>query len=273
MIHHGNCIEWLASLESKSVDHVITDPPYDAHVHGKARRAGDLDDAKYRRPSERTKTSHGGTIRHFPSRSRRSTNLRFDSLSLDEMDAAAYQFARITRRWVLAFCSIEMVNDWRLALVRHGLEYVRTMVWIKECSTPQFTGDRPAQAFEAMCLAHPRGRKVWNGGGKRGVYTHSIVVNRGGKNVRHEDDTTPKPEALMLELVDDFTSPGDLVIDPFAGMGTTGVACIRRGRRFLGCELQARKAARANERLLAEQEGSTIQAREIGQLALMGGGR
>lgn len=273
LIHSGNCLEWLAAFERKSVDITLTDPPYDVHVHGKVRRASDLEDAKYRRPSERTKTSHGGTIRHFPSRSRRSTNLRFDSLSLDEMDGAAYQFARVTRRWVLVFCSIEMVNDWRLALVRHGLEYVRTMIWVKECSTPQFTGDRPAQAFEAIVLAHPRGRKRWNAGGKRGIYTHSIVVNRGGRNRRHEEDTTPKPVPLMLDLVDDFTNEGETVIDPYAGMGTTGVACIRRGRMFLGCELKAIKAARANERLAAEREGSTIQAREAGQLALLGGVR
>jgi len=144
---------------------------------------------------------------------------------------------------------------------------------VKECSTPQFTGDRPAQAFEAIVVAHPRGRKRWNAGGKRGIYTHSIVVNRGGKNARHEEDTTPKPVPLMLDLVDDFTNAGELVIDPFAGMGATGEACILRGRRFAGCEIKAIKARRANERLAAVQEGSTIDARERGQLALMGGTR
>lgn len=254
LIHHGNCLEWLAAFPPKSVGVTMTDPPYDVHVHGKVRRASDV------RPK-------------FKSRTRRQTKLGFDSLSLDEMDGAAYHFARITRRWVLVFCSIEMVNDWRLALVRHGLEYVRTMIWEKECSTPQFTGDRPAQAFEAIVLAHPKGRKRWNAGGKRGIYRHSIVVNRGGKNVRHAEDTTPKPIPLMLELVDDFTERGELVIDPFAGMGSTGEACILRGRHFVGCELKGVKAKRANERLIAVHEGSTIEARERGQLALIGGAR
>jgi site-specific DNA-methyltransferase (adenine-specific) len=259
LIHTGNCLEWLAAMPPKSVDHVITDPPYDTKTHDCARQA-------------RTKPMRRQDGRVERSRIRRA-DLGFAALSLDEMDGAAYQFARVARRWVIAFCSIEMVNDWRLALVRHGLEYVRTMIWVKEACTPQFSGDRPAQAFEAICLAHPRGKKRWNSGGKRGLYTHSIVVNRGGKHARHAEDATPKPEPLMLELVDDFTSPGELVIDPFAGMGTTGVACIRRGRAFLGCELKAIKAKRANERLIAEQEGSTINAREAGQLALLGGAR
>jgi site-specific DNA-methyltransferase (adenine-specific) len=257
MIHTGNCLEWLATLEAKGADHVITDPPYDAHVHGAQRRVVLKDhlrrDGKIQRG---TRT--------------RNASLGFDSLSLDEMDGAAHQFARVTRRWVLVFCSIEMVNDWRLALVRHGLKYMRTMIWLKRDSAPQFAGDGPAAAFEAICVAH-RGKRRWNAGGKRGLYDHNVVSNR--QRVRHAEDTTPKPEPLMLDLVDDFTEPGDLVIDPFAGMGTTGVACLRRGRRFMGCELKPSKAARANERLRAELEGSTIQAREAGQLALLGGAR
>jgi DNA modification methylase len=72
----------------------------------------------------------------------------------------------------------------------------------------------------------------------------------------------------MLELVNDFTGIGELVVDPYAGE-----ACILSGRKFLGCELKASKAARANERLLATIEGSNIQAREAGQLALMGAAR
>jgi DNA modification methylase len=257
LIHSGNCLEWLATFERKSVDITLTDPPYDTHVHGKARTG---------RWSKDSKRRYKGVKNGF--HGVRATSFGFDSLSLDDMDGAAYHFARVTRRWVLVFCSIEMVNDWRLALVRHGLEYVRTMIWVKECSTPQFTGDRPAQAFEAIVLAHPPGRKRWNAGGKRGIYTHSIVVNRGGKNARHEEDTTPKPIPLMLDLVDDFTERDELVVDPFAGMGSTGEACIIRGRQFAGCELKAIKARRANERLIAVREGSSIEARERGQTPL-----
>lgn len=47
---------------------------------------------------------------------------------------------------------------------------------------------------------------------------------------------TTKPLALMRRIVEDFTDPDDLICDPFAGSGTTGVACIRLGRRFIGWE-------------------------------------
>ena len=62
---------------------------------------------------------------------------------------------------------------------------------------------------------------------------------------------TQKPVALMSALVRDFTDPGELVCDPFAGSGTTGVACIRLGRRFIGWERDPKYFAVAVKRLTA----------------------
>lgn len=58
-----------------------------------------------------------------------------------------------------------------------------------------------------------------------------------------------KPLRLMTQLVEDFTDVGELVFDPFAGAGTTGVACIELGRDFAGCEENPRHFAIAHERL------------------------
>jgi site-specific DNA-methyltransferase (adenine-specific) len=48
---------------------------------------------------------------------------------------------------------------------------------------------------------------------------------------------TQKPVKLMCELISLFTDPGDLILDPFMGSGTTGVACIKLGNRFIGVEI------------------------------------
>jgi len=58
----------------------------------------------------------------------------------------------------------------------------------------------------------------------------------------------------MEALVRDFTDPGDLVLDPFAGSGTTGVACKRLGRRFLGWEKDPKYHAIAVKRIDAARE-------------------
>jgi site-specific DNA-methyltransferase (adenine-specific) len=72
----------------------------------------------------------------------------------------------------------------------------------------------------------------------------------------------------MLELVSLFTDPGDLVLDPFCGSASTGVACLRLGRRFIGIEREQKWAELSRERLRAEQDGSTLKAARAGQGAL-----
>ena len=77
----------------------------------------------------------------------------------------------------------------------------------------------------------------------------------------------------MLECLEAFTDIDDIVLDPFAGSGTTGVACLRLGRRFIGIEKDAKYAAVATERLEAESKGLTLRDARAGQLPMFGGTR
>jgi site-specific DNA-methyltransferase (adenine-specific) len=113
---------------------------------------------------------------------------------------------------------------------------------------PQVTGDRPAQGDEAIVIAHVPGRKRWNGGGKTAIYPFPLANGDGRIH------PTQKPEALLEALVRDFTDPGELVLDPFAGSGTTGVACKRLGRRFVGWETQERYQRAAQARIDSTRE-------------------
>lgn len=60
---------------------------------------------------------------------------------------------------------------------------------------------------------------------------------------------TQKPLSLMIWVLENYTQPGDLVFDPFAGSGTTGVACIKTDRNFIGCEISPHYHAIASKRL------------------------
>jgi tRNA/tmRNA/rRNA uracil-C5-methylase (TrmA/RlmC/RlmD family) len=73
---------------------------------------------------------------------------------------------------------------------------------------------------------------------------------------------------LVAELVELFTDPGDVVLDPFCGSGTTGVACLRAGRRFIGFEVDPLWATISSARLMAEERHSTLTALRAGQQAL-----
>lgn len=60
---------------------------------------------------------------------------------------------------------------------------------------------------------------------------------------------TQKPLALMLWIIENYTSLGDLIFDPFMGSGTTGVAALQLGRRFIGCEIDPGYFAIAEKRI------------------------
>jgi DNA modification methylase len=227
-IFHADCRDVLPTIGP--VDHVITDPPYSEHVHSKSRRGQSLPDA--------------GEFHACISRAR---ELGFDSISPDLMQTVASAFARLARRWVLVFSDVELTADWRSSLTNAGLDYVRTGAWVKLNATPQFTGDRPASGFEAVTIVHPSGRKRWNGGGSHALWTEPIVINRGGLTPRLH--TTQKPIGLMRRLVEQFTDPGDIVLDAFAGSGTTLRAAKDLGRRAIGIELDERYCEIAARRL------------------------
>jgi len=250
-IVHSDCLEAMAELPDGCVDVVITDPPYDDHTH-RAQRTGITGYVEPTRP--------GATRAQYY----RSRDLAFEPMTPGLMEACASAWARLALRWVLVFCSLEMISDWRAALERAGLQYVRTQIWHRRGGAPQFTGDRPAQACEAIITAHRPGRKRWNAGGKHGFYEDAVVLNRGKKKERLH--TAQKPLGLMRELVRRFTNPGELVLDPFAGSGSTGHACLLEGRAFLGIEMQEKYVEVARRRL--EEVHGTLPARDIHEQAV-----
>ncbi|WP_307816271.1 DNA-methyltransferase [Mycobacteroides abscessus] len=217
-LYHGDCRDVLPVLGE--VDAVITDPPYSEHTHSSVR-------------SGKMVESDRGV--RYGADTRRVVDLGFGHLSDELRMFCAGQFARMAQRWVLVFSDVESDHLWRGDLVANGMDYVRTGAWVKLGCTPQFSGDRPATGFEAITICHPTGKKRWNGGGRHAVWSVPIVLNRGHNDGRLH--TTQKPEGLIRSLVDLFSDAGELVLDPFAGSGTTLAAASYLGRRAIGVEL------------------------------------
>lgn len=256
---HADNGDVLPTIPDKGVTHVITDPPYSERTHAAAAAAAarDLPDGNKRRVYASGSNGFG-----------------FSHIDDESCVALSLQVARVSQRWFLAFSDNEGAGRWVTANISAGLDHVRIGQWIKIGAPPQFTGDRPASGSEAVIIAHPRGRKRWHGGGKHALWSHAIAAIEAKKsNSGRPEHLTPKPISLMLELVELFTDPGDIVLDPFCGSGTTGVACIRLGRRFIGIEKDAKYAAVAQERLEAEAQGLNLRDARAGQLPMFGGAK
>jgi site-specific DNA-methyltransferase (adenine-specific) len=223
-VREGECVEGMSALPDRYADVVITDPPYEAEAH----------------TSQRLVARGHGKLELEP--------LTFPPITEELREQSARQMARLARRWILVFCQVEAAMKWRAALEAGGAVYKRTCQWIKPDGKPQYSGDRPGIGYESIVACHAPGRSRWNGGGSHGVF----IVNKGGDaRTGHQ---TQKPLALMELLVRRFSDRGDLVLDPFVGSGSTGVAAVRQGRRFFGWEMNPEYVAIARKRLSTTRE-------------------
>jgi site-specific DNA-methyltransferase (adenine-specific) len=149
---------------------------------------------------------------------------------------------KLSGGWVIVFCSLEMLG-WYQSIVPD--KYVRGGVWDRVNPVPQMSGDRPAQAAEGIAIMwNGEGRKRWNGGGSAALWRYTTDrVSPGGRKIH----PTQKPERLIKRLLSLF--PGETILDPFMGSGTTLRAAKDLGRRAIGIEIEEKYCEIAVERL------------------------
>ena len=231
----GDCQEVLPTLV---VDHLISDPPYEDELHGAM-----------------------GRIQRNDGREM-VQDLGFAGINATRSDIAA-ACVGASAGWVILFTLAEGVRAWRDDLQAASAKWDTTCFWVKPDASPRFNGQGPARGAECFvtCWAGT-GYRRWNAGGKRGVYTHCVNTGRQGEH------PTEKPVPLMMEILGDFTRPGETVCDPFMGSGTTGVAAAMLGRRFVGVEQNEKwfdlsrrriEAAYRQPRLFAEPAPKPVQ--------------
>jgi modification methylase len=240
----GDCIEALAKLPDKSVDLVFADPPYNLQL------GGDL---------------------------LRPDNSKVDAVD-DEWDhfASFEAYDSFTRAW-MAQCQRVLKDDGALwvigsyhnifrvgqALQDLGFWILNDVIWRKTNPMPNFKGTRFTNAHETLIwAAKSRGsrRYTFNYDAMkmanddvqmRSDWTFALAT--GEERIKDEfgakGHPTQKPEALLSRLILASTRPGDLILDPFFGSGTTGAAAKRLGRRYIGIEREPRYAALAEARI------------------------
>jgi site-specific DNA-methyltransferase (adenine-specific) len=229
---------WLRSLPGACADAVITDPPYSSGGQFRGDRVARVARKYLRRPQAEHST--------FPGDNRDQRGfLAWCALWLAEA-------LRVTKPGAV----LVQFSDWRQlavtidAVQAGGWVWRGIGVWDKTVACRPQRGRFAAQAEYFVWASHgplPLERGVPC---LPGVFLHPSP--RGER--RH---MTAKPEALMRDVVA-LCAPGGLVLDPFVGSGTTGVAALRTGRRFLGSELVTAYQALAAERLAAEERSAPI---------------
>ncbi|HWW48030.1 MAG TPA: site-specific DNA-methyltransferase [Xanthobacteraceae bacterium] len=244
----GDCVAGMSKLPAASVDLVFADPPYNLQLRGDLRRPDD--------------SQVDAVDDHWD---------KFDSF-------AAYD--DFTRAWLLAVRRVlkptgtlwvigSYHNIFRVGAIMQDLGFwvLNDIVWRKSNPMPNFRGRRFTNAHETMIWA------ARNENAKGYTFNYEalkaanddvqarsdwlIPLCTGEERLKGEDGKkihpTQKPESLLARVLLSSSKPGDLVLDPFNGTGTTGAVAKRLRRRYIGFERE-RVYAEAAERRIAAVE-------------------
>lgn len=239
----GNCIEAMAALPDRCVDMVFADPPYNLQLGGDLfRPEGGLVDAV------------------------NDDWDKFDSFAA--YDGFTKAWLREARRvlkddgtlWVIG--SYHNIFRVGAALQDEGYWILNDIVWRKANPMPNFRGTRFTNAHETLiwCAKGEDSRYHFNYRAMKALNDELqmrsdwlLPICSGGERVKgaggHKAHPTQKPESLLYRVLLACTQPGDVVLDPFFGTGTTGAVARRLGRKWIGIEKEAKYCAVAEERI------------------------
>ncbi|HSV74484.1 MAG TPA: DNA methyltransferase [Chthonomonadales bacterium] len=223
----GDCAELMARLPDRCADLIFADPPYNLRL------AGDL-----RRPDLSRVDAVDDAWDQFESPQ------RYDQFTRDWLTAARRILKPNGTLWVIgSYHSIYRVGA---ILMDLGYWILNDIVWIKANPTPQMRGVRFCNAHETLLWAARDStasgitfnyRALKAGNEDRQVRSDwYFPVCSGGERLRTgaaRAHSTQKPEALLHRIISGTSRPGDLVVDPFCGSGTTAAVARRLGRRFV----------------------------------------
>ena len=204
--------DFMLSFPAGSVDLILTDPPYTiskktgftAVVNGVQRFAVSMDFGSW------------------------------DHVQVDLADMAKV-FYRALRQGGTA---IVWYDFWKIGELKEAMEGVRfkmlrQIIWQKTNPVPlNMKATYLSNSREMAVVGVKGGKPTFNSEYDSGIYELPIPRHNG-----HRLHPTQKPESIFSELVIKHSNPGDLVVDPFLGSGTTAMAAIKNGRSFSGCDI------------------------------------
>jgi modification methylase len=242
-ILQGDCIAEMARLPDKSVDMIFADPPYNLQL------GGDL----FRPEGSRVDAVDDDWD-------------KFDSLAA--YDDFTREWLHEARRILKDDGTIWVIgsyhNIYRVGSLLQDAEFwiLNDIVWRKSNPMPNFRGTRFTNAHETLlwCAKDEKARYTFNYRAMKALNDDLqmrsdwvLPICSGSERVKGDDGSkahpTQKPEALLYRILLACTKPGDVVLDPFFGTGTTGAVARRLGRHWVGIERERAYVKVALERI------------------------
>lgn len=212
-LQQGDCLELMKGIPDESVDMVLTDPPY-----GIAFQSGH--------------------------RASRYEKIKGDQ-SLDWLDDLVEEIFRVSKNNTAhyMFCSFHHVDIFKQAIQKR-FKVKNIITWVKNnTSMGDLKGDFASKT--EFIIFFQKGRRLINDKRDSNVFEYN--------KTRNELHPTQKPVDMTEYMLSKFSNDGNVILDPFMGSGTTGVACVNTGRSFIGMELEEKYFKIAEQRINESQ--------------------
>jgi len=228
---HEDCYEFIPTLEDKSVNLIVTDPPYKL---GNTKGGGLY------------KLIDGGSQEDNPY-NRKATNAITQLKSLDSVDFDATKFLNLIKPKMKQFYGYFFCNK---LLIPEYLNFAVENKYSFDILALLKANPIPARNNHFLpdmeyCIMIREGGTYWSKDAKFDDYRKYYTVPCCGKRLHPAE----KPVEFLERFVRVSCPEDGLVFDPFSGSGSTGIACLRNGRNFLGCEKDQKFFELANKRL------------------------
>jgi modification methylase len=243
----GDCIELMSSLPESSVDLVFADPPYNLQLRNQL----------YRPNMSRVDGVDDGWDKF-------SSFAEYDDFSRRWLSACRRVLKDTGTLWVIG----SYHNIYRVGAILQDLDFwiLNDVIWIKTNPMPNFRGVRFTNAHETLIWAQKvKGAKyTFNHHAMKGLNDDlqmrsdwwDIPLATGRERLKQDGGkahSTQKPEALLYRVILASSNPGEVVLDPFFGSGTTGAVAKKLGRHYIGFEQDESYVRLARQRIEAVQ--------------------
>lgn len=207
---NGDAIEFMKTLEDESVDLIVTDPPYKVTSRGNAGSSGGMMQTKLSMQGKIFKHNDIKPIEYIP------------------------EFYRLLKNGSHCYIMTNHINLQEMlnTATECGFHFIKSLIWNKG---NKIMGQFYMSQFEYILFFRKgKGKKI----NKCGT---ADILNVPNKKTKGEDGKnihdTEKPVELMKILIENSSQEGELVLDPFLGVGAVGIACKELGRDYIGVEL------------------------------------
>jgi len=223
-LHKADAIKALDEMiaNNQKVDCIITDPPYKITARGNGSTSGCM--------FQKKEVNSGKVFKH-------------NDLKITDWLPRLYQLL-VESGHCYIMTNNKNITDYLAEIKKSDFHFIKNLIWVKD---NKIMGQTYMSQFEYVIMLRKGGHKRINNCGD------SDVINVNNKKSKNEHGKTihdtEKPVELNEYLIKNSTNEGDIVLDPFMGIGSCGLACKNLNRKFIGIEIEERYFTIAKTRL------------------------